>query len=45
MSAMKMESAVTAPVSGHIKRVVIHEGTFTFSQIYIFDNSILLSFY
>jgi biotin carboxyl carrier protein len=23
-----MESAVTAPVSGHIKRVVVHEGTY-----------------
>lgn len=22
----QMESAVTAPVSGHIKRVVVHEG-------------------
>ena len=23
---LQMESAVTAPVSGHIKRVVVHEG-------------------
>jgi pyruvate carboxylase len=26
LSAMKMESAVTAAVSGHVKRVVVHEG-------------------
>jgi pyruvate carboxylase len=24
--SLQMESAVTAPVSGHIKRVVVHEG-------------------
>lgn len=23
-----MESAVTAPVSGHVKRVTVHEGTY-----------------
>ncbi|TFY55560.1 hypothetical protein EVJ58_g8169 [Rhodofomes roseus] len=26
MSAMKMESAITAPVSGHVKRILVREG-------------------
>jgi hypothetical protein len=37
-----MESAVTAPVSGHVKRVVVHEGRF-FSAMYIYPSQHLSS--
>jgi len=35
-----MESAVTAPVSGHVKRVVVQEGVFSFPS-YVADKFIL----
>lgn len=36
-----MESAVTAPVSGHIKRVVVNEGALVLRLLELMRNSIL----